>query len=362
MGFLNKIFGTKEATIGSNDEFWRWFSNNTKRFYIVVKTQGNIEKEFFSRLSPKLAELREGYFYLTGMLDENTVELILTADGTVKNFVFIEEIVACAPDIPGWKFTAHKPETKDSAASIKMGGYRFSTDPLSFYAEERADHPDEIEIVITHDDLNNENRETIANGIFIFLDTYLGELKFATSIDNLLIIQKSEATQELIPVEKLKAFLNWREKEFVEKYDSAIVKTQEEEFSLMEGHKKNGKPILAAIDMGLLKWENKASHPWMLKMEVFFDGSQNDGLPDTETFKALNSIEDELLLALKDHKGYLYPGRETSEDVRSIYIACNEFRNCSKIADQIKQKYKHTFDITYEIYKDKYWQSLAHYG
>ncbi|WP_285055386.1 DUF695 domain-containing protein [Pedobacter ginsengisoli] len=362
MGFLNKIFGTKEAAIGSNDEFWKWFGKNAKQFHNVVKRHDNIEQEFFSRLSPKLSELREGYFYLTGMLDENTAELIFTADGTIKNFVFVEELVASAPDIPGWKFTAHKPETKDSATSIKMGDYRFSTDTLNFYAEERADHPDEIEIVVTHDDLNNENRDSIANGIYIFLDTYLGDLKFATSIDNLRIIQKSEARQELIPLEKLKAFLNWREKEFVEKYDSVLIKIQEDEFSLMEGHKKNGKPIIAAIDMELLKWENKASHPWMLKMEVFFDGSKNDGLPDTSTFQALNSIEDELLLALKDHKGYLYLGRETSEDVRDIYIACKEFRNCSKIADQIKQKYKYSFDIAYEIYKDKYWQSLAHFA
>lgn len=361
MGFLNKLFGTKEATIGSNDEFWKWFGKNAKQFHNVVKRHNGIEKEFFSRLSPKLAELREGYFYLTGMLDENTAELIFTADGTIKNFVFVEELVASAPDIPGWRFTAHKPETKDSNASIKMNGYRFGIDTLSFYAEERLDHPDEIEVVIIHDDLNNENKETIANGIYVFLDTYLGELKFATSIDNLQIIHKSEATQELIPVEKLKAYLNWREKEFVEKYDSAIIKTQEDEFSLVEAQTKNGKPLLAAIDMGLLNWENKASHPWMLKIDVFFDGSQNDGLPDADTFQLLNSIEDELLLALKD-KVYLYLGRETWEGVRNIYIACKEFRNCSKIADQIKQKYKYTFDITYEIYKDKYWQSLAHFG
>jgi hypothetical protein len=43
------------------------------------------------------------------MYDENTVELVLTADGNTKNIVFVEELVEQAPRIEGWKFTALKP-------------------------------------------------------------------------------------------------------------------------------------------------------------------------------------------------------------------------------------------------------------
>jgi hypothetical protein len=48
-------------------------------------------------------------FFLTGMMDHNRAELVLTADRTINNIVFVEELVATAPEIPGWKFTALKP-------------------------------------------------------------------------------------------------------------------------------------------------------------------------------------------------------------------------------------------------------------
>jgi hypothetical protein len=48
-------------------------------------------------------------FFLTGMYNDDTVELVLTADGAVKNIVFVEELVNSAPKIEGWKFTALKP-------------------------------------------------------------------------------------------------------------------------------------------------------------------------------------------------------------------------------------------------------------
>jgi hypothetical protein len=42
------------------------------------------------------------------MYDEDVAELILTADGIVKNIVFIEELIEAAPAFPNWKITALK--------------------------------------------------------------------------------------------------------------------------------------------------------------------------------------------------------------------------------------------------------------
>src|SRR5690606_20493277 len=109
MSFIKNIFGKKDKPIKSYSDFWNWFQNNEKTFFNVVKSHKDIEKGFFDKLSPKLAELKDGYFYLTGMYDDNTVELVLTADGNTKNIVFIEELIEQAPKINGWKFTALKP-------------------------------------------------------------------------------------------------------------------------------------------------------------------------------------------------------------------------------------------------------------
>lgn len=361
MTFLKKIFNKADAPILSNEDFWNWFIKNERSFFNTVKNQSNIEENFFDKISPKLNELKEGFFYLTGMLDDNTVELVLTADGTIKNFIFVEQLVKAAPQLKGWKFIALKPPMEDDKFGIEMSGYKINTENIYFYSNDDPNQPDEIEITLVYKDLNDENRSAISNGIFIFLDNYLGEINFATLIDNVTIIGRDKVEKELIPVNKLKPFLIWREKEFVEKYEDAKINTEDHKHSIFKGESKNGKPLFAAINTELLAWNNKASHPWMLKFELFYDGSKNDGLPDSSIFDLLDTIEDEMISELKDVNGHLNIGRETAEDVRTVYFACNEFRESSRIAQQILEKHKRNLDMSYEIYKDKYWQSLAYY-
>src|SRR6185312_2953150 len=109
MSFLKNILGKRDEPIKSKEDFWNWFQKNEKGFHKVVKENGNVEKNFFEKLSPKLNELQDGFFYLTGMYDASTVELVITADGAIRNIVFVEELVNAAPKINGWKFTALKP-------------------------------------------------------------------------------------------------------------------------------------------------------------------------------------------------------------------------------------------------------------
>jgi hypothetical protein len=361
MNFLKNIFSKAHTPISSNEDFWNWFIKNEKTFFKIVKTQSNIEKDFFDKLSTKLNELKEGFLYLTGMIDDDTAELIFTADGEIKNFVFVEELVNTAPQIKGWKFTALKPQLGNDDFEIRMSGYTFSTENIYFYANDVPNLPDEIDITVVYENLTEENRSNVLNGVFIFLENYVGELNFATLIDNVAVIGKNESEKELVPINKLSSFLIWREKEFIEKYEDVKINTENQSHSILQGESRNGHPLFAAINTDLLAWDNKASHPWILKFELLYDGSENDGLPDDYTFELLSKCEDDMLLYLKDMNGHLHIGRESSESVRSIYFACNEFRECSKIANTIQHSYTGILDITYEIYKDKYWQSLAYF-
>lgn len=361
MNFLKKIISRADAPILSDEDFWNWFVKNEKIFFNTVKSQSDIEKKIFNKLSLKLDELKEGFFYLIGMLDDNTVELIFTADGIIKNFVFVEQLVNAAPEIRGWKFTALKPPLELERFGIEMSGQNFNTENIHFYANDDPSRPDEIDITIVCDNLNEENRSVLSNGVFIFLDNYLGELNFAILIDNITIIGKEEVEKECVPVYKLKPFLIWREKEFIEKYEDVKIDAGHHTHSILKGESKNGTPVIAVINTELLAWNNKASHPWLLKFQLFYDGSKNDGMPDNNMSEQLYSIEDDILSKLKDVNGHLNLGRETFDGVRIIYFACNEFRESSIIADEIIKKYSKELNITYEIYKDKYWQSLAYY-
>jgi hypothetical protein len=362
MSFLKNIFGKKDEPIKSYSDFWTWFQKNEKDFFAVVKNRKEIEKGFFDRISPKLGELKDGYFYLTGMFDDNTVELVLTAEGNTKNIVFVEELVNTAPQINGWKFTALKPTLNIKDVNIKMAGYEFNSKNMSFYANEIEEYPDEIDITIVHNDLTEENKDQIANGTYIFLDNYLGELDFVNNIDSLKTIGIQQAEKDLIPITKLKDFLTWRQKEFIEKYEGVRYNTENDGYSTLEAELESGAKLFAVINTDLLNWDRKASHPWISVLTLKYDGSNNNGMPNDKDYKLLNKIEEEIMQELKDIDGYLNIGRQTSKGEREIYFACKDFRRPSKVFFKTQQNYSESFEIEYDIYKDKYWQSFERFN
>ena len=345
----------------SYQDFWTWFQKNEKAFFRFVKEGQLVEERFFNKLSPRLAKIKDGFFFLAGMADDNTAELVLTADGTVKNIVFVEELVHAAPAMAGWKFTALKAASPIEEVSIEMAGHTFNAANISFYANDNSAYPDEVDITVVHDDFEQENESTISNGVYIFLDNCLGELDFATGIDTLTIIGKGDAQQPLVPIEKLKDFLTWRQKEFTERYEGTRHDTENDGYAGLEAELKDGKRLVAVVNTDLLAWDAKASHPWILTVEIAYDGEQTNGMPDTKTYKLLEKIEDNILAELKDFEGYLNVGRQTADGVREIYFACNDFRKPAKVLHQIQASYSTKLAISYDIYKDKYWQSFERF-
>ncbi|RUT68559.1 DUF695 domain-containing protein [Flavobacterium cupreum] len=361
MSFFDNILGKKQPSVGSYSDFWNWFLKNEKEFFNVVQRGENIPKGFFDKLGPKLAEIHPEIYFLAGMIDDQIAELVLTPDGVIKNIYIIEELVNAAPRIEGWKFTALKPPVDIKNVVIEFENFKLNADNLKFYPTINKDYPDEIDLTIVYDHFTEDKKQLITNGVYIFLDNYLGELQSVTLIDNMKMSGNDGISEELIPIEKLKDYLIWREKEFVEKYEGIRHNTEDDNYSGFEGNTKEEGVLLAVVNTSLLTWDKKASHPWVVIITIPFDGSNTNGMPDEETYKILDEIEDEISADLKDLEGYLNIGRETANGKREIFFACKEFRKPPKVLDAIIKKYNHTFEISYEIYKDKYWQSFRHY-
>ncbi|MRX41121.1 DUF695 domain-containing protein [Flavobacterium sp. LC2016-23] len=358
MSFFGNILGKKQSSVGSYSDFWNWFLKNEKEFFNVVQRGENIPKGFFDKLGPKLAEIHPEIYFLAGMIDDQIAELVLTPDGVIKNIYIIEELVNAAPRIEGWKFTALKPAKN---FGIKFENIELNADNLKFYPTINKDYPDEIDLTIVYDHFTEDKKQLITKGVYIFLDNYLGELQSVTLIDNMKVSGNEGISEELIPIEKLKDYLIWREKEFVEKYEGIRHNTEDDNYSGFEGNTKEEGVLLAVVNTSLLAWDKKASHPWVVIITIPFDGSNTNGMPDEETYKILDEIEDEISADLKDLEGYLNIGRETANGKREIFFACKEFRKPPKVLDAIIKKYSQTFEISYDIYKDKYWQSFRHY-
>ena len=359
MNFLRNMFSKKENTPDSYtySDFWKWFANNEKNFFSSVKSRENIETEFFDKLAPELNKLGYRYYFLTGMKDEHTAELIFTPDGSIKDIVFVEELVEAAPLLDNWKFVALKPDSNIEQMGIRMGDYEFSKENLFFYPIEHAQYPDEVEIVIVHEHYNEKDKQQIISGVYIFLDNYLGELNSLTTIDHLTVVGRDKAEKELISIAKLKDYLIWREKEFVEGYQGIRHNTENDSYSMFEAKLANGNVLLATINTDILKWDKKASHPWIATMIIKYKPA-NNGLPSSADYEFLNDIEVEIIGLLHDKDGYINVGRQTADGEKEIYFACKDFRKPSKVFYQIQQKHKHKHEITFDMYKDKYWQSF----
>jgi hypothetical protein len=359
MQFLSNIFG-KEEPVRSYEDLWDWFRKREKTFFDVVRRRDNIERNFFDKLSPKLNDLADGLFLLAGMLDADTAELIITPDGNIKKFHLAENLVAAAPEIAGWKFTALKPESGEDFY-IQMGGHEFGDRTLRFSSAKTWEYPDEIDITVVHESLTKENREAITNAVYIFIDNYLGECTFATTIDHLSVEGPAGNSPELRPIGELKEYLRQREAEFLEKYEGTRHNTENDAYSSFESKTKDGLPIVGIVNTSLLNWERKASHPWIAVIKIGFDGRGNNGMPDDDMYQLMNRIEDETAAELKDSEGYLNIGRQTGGGNRYIYLACKEFRKPSRVLDEVIDRYR-AVSIEYDLFKDKYWRSFERFN
>lgn len=352
MNFIKKLFGRQPVNIQNASDFWKWFADHEKTFFKVVKNQDKVDEKFFDELLPRLHQLNNNFYCLTGMYDEQTAELVISAEGEIKTFVFAEDLVTAAPSLPGWKFTALKPAIGLDTA-IEMDGVRFSAGNISFYTTTDEEFPDEIDLTFVHADYTEANNNSISSGIQIFLENALGELKASTQIDSMRFGAANGNT--LIPVSKLSEYLTWREAEFVEKYKNTA-RTGEDSFSLFKAQDEFGKPVFATLNTSLLQWDAKPSHPWFLLVEVEYEYDEQ-GLPDKPTQDLLYNLEDELTPLMEEGGGCLYLGRKTNSGSRMIYFACREFREVSRKADAFIRNHPDC-KIQYEIYKDKYWMTM----
>ena len=360
LNWFKKIFrGEQPPQISNNSDFWHWFVLNEARFYEVIKNNNDIEKNFIKEFSPVIGQLNERFFFLAGMLDDTTAELIITADGDFTTIPYVEDLIEDAPELSKWKFTAHKTPV-GSTISINMSGYEFNDKTISFSINEHKDYPDEIDLSFVYKNFNKEEADVIGNGVLIYLDNYLGEIRSISSIDKIEVVRPDQVQNEVIDIAKLEDYLIWREKEFVEKYSAIRYNTEEDSYASMEATTDDGLPIVAIMNTTLLRWDSKASHPWMIYLDMGYDGSSNNGMPDDQTYNVMSQLEEELLSHLKDHEGYLNLGRETGSNLRTIFLACKDFRMPVRVIDNLKPHYPQ-LEINMEIFKDKYWLSLNRY-
>jgi hypothetical protein len=359
MSLFRKFFpAKKEQPVTSYQDFWEWFVRNEKAFRKAMTTNLLVQETFLQPVSDKACQWREGMFMAAGVKANGDIELTFSAEGRVTNIPFAMEFVATAPKLAGWQFTALQQPMGAADISITMEGFLFHKDNISFCPVVHPHMPDEIEIVVVHTDYTAEHRDTIANGTYIFLDNCIGELRLATQVDSVSVAGPADAPGALIPIEKLSDYLDWRQAEFVEKYQTITYDTTNDEYTLLEGETPEAMPAIASVNETLLRWDAKPSHPWILAIHLEYTPHEQ-GMPAMETMQMLTRIEEEIERYLPNWDGYLHVARQTFDGCRTIHFACRHFEKPAFVLHDVSARYKAQITIKWELFKDKYWQSLS---
>ena len=359
MSFLHRWF-RKPQPIRSIPEFWNWFQGRQARLHGALLRGSAIDAEVLEPVLDKLGQVQEGIYAEAGMKDAHTAEIIFTAQGNIRHFAFIEDLVAAAPSLPGWTFTALKPPVDAAGLKIGIGDHQIEQSDLHFYPIVHVSRPDEIHIVVVHEGFTEANAVALTQGIYLYLDRYLGELNFAITIDNLTITGNDDGGQERIPIGKLRDYLCWRQKEFEQKYEAVERNTEEDRFSVARAESQDGNTLVLLANTALFGWDCKATHPWILKLEIGYDPQEN-GLPTEPVRVKMDALHEQMTALLSAWEGNLFVVRNTGEGKRTAYFACRDFRSPSRVLARIEKDWAGELRMDADLYQDKYWQTFPSY-
>lgn len=342
--------------------FWQWFVKNEYRFRDLEKNDSDQALVFLDELIGHMKPFNPSLKALAGPYSGNTYELIITADGDVALFCKVEELIGRAPALRNWKFTAHKPALGFDDISIDLYEKKFSVDTTCFYPIIREEYPDEVSIVLTHVDYNAEEDDQFQAGGMIYLENGLGEENTATKIDHYETgpLPDPASGIEVIPISKLSDYLHWREKEFVEKYESVHAKRPDESFNLLEAEDGDGKMMMVTIDAGFKDWVLRPAFPWYVQVDIGYAGDTN-GIPTAQQLAELEQIENEIVGLLTKGGAAWFTGHRTYDNIRNVYFYASEYKTSSKILHRFIENFRADYTILFFIKKDKYWQNMEMY-
>jgi hypothetical protein len=359
MSITDKLFD-KTGEAYTPEMFWKWFTDNRQRFDQVIESNAADAPERLNEIVDELKKYDPWFKGLIGRYDETTSELIITADGDIALFLKVEQFIASAPELKDWRFTAHKPPLGFDGISIEMYGKKFDETTVHFYPVTDEGYPDLVSVVFTHNAYNEAEDEDFQTAGGIYVQNALGELNTATQLDHYEIGPEPEDKSALIPVVKLNDYVTWREKEFVEKYDSAAIGFPEELFNVIEGQDSEGNLMRAMVMAGYEDWEYKPVFCWWVRIEMEYEGAGN-GLPDKTTLQILHDIEEKAVDLLTIGPNIIYTGSKTFKGCRTVYFYAKDYREPSRLLYSFCESQENNIKLGFFIEKDKYWQNMEEF-
>lgn len=188
--------------------FWQWFDANKDRFTGI---EGQMPEDLLDEILDKLHDFHPELYFQIGGKKGEMQELIITADGAIRYFDAVEELVMNAPTINNWKIIAFKPADGYQMA-INYKGLDFVPKKLWFLPMAQKKNPDRIGIRVGIPEFEESRKDDFLMGIYLLLDTCLGEKSAALDLDyvDVCLLPADPASAGMVEFVELGKFIEWK--------------------------------------------------------------------------------------------------------------------------------------------------------
>lgn len=193
----------------TTQKFWRWFTENASRFR-TMKTSSR--EELLDEILEHLHEIDEGLFFEISEPQDGVCDFVITAEGCKDLFALADEVIAAAPSLKEWTFTALRPPLGFGFA-IDYGNVRLDPEELWFLPLSAGADGEHFGVQIGIPKLKKRDEEEALNASCILLDTGLGERRSAEVIEHVEVVPlpKDADAAGFIRLPDLPGYLDWRE-------------------------------------------------------------------------------------------------------------------------------------------------------
>lgn len=191
-------------------EFWTWFSDNNSPYLFLADMEEDERNRVLIELRDQLHQYCDGLFYEIGGESDDYVEFVITAAGQKEVFPMVEELHAAAPEIKGWKIIPFK-QPQEPTFTCDYRGYSFDPTKMWFLPLEAEGSPQLIGIEVGVDDFEEMGEQVAIGGVYITLDTMLGERSCALDLDHLQVgaLPEDVSLQGYAPLADLPRYIAW---------------------------------------------------------------------------------------------------------------------------------------------------------
>jgi hypothetical protein len=159
---------SNNASANTDDNFWKWFSENEAMLFAFEKNQ----EEIFNELSAALALVNTDLTFEFGPIQpDGKREFVISAAGIKSSFPAVEALYNKAPTLKKWIWVKYRPR-RASISDIQLGNIKTQAKNVRYVLLKGEQKPG---VILFFEGLTDENKTDYAQIGYLYLDEALGE-------------------------------------------------------------------------------------------------------------------------------------------------------------------------------------------